>query len=145
MGLPCASRNSTFRTLSPARGGSGASDSRTSMSPAWTAPCLSFFFAQPANIRNAARPSLAMLFMSALRGLLDTQVAPDRALQLRESPLVHRKVSCEIQLVHAQLSRAVDHHGEVCAPGAVARLGTLHGLSGDGDELVMEVDLSLFR
>src|SRR5258708_21851987 len=125
MGLPCAARSSTFRTLAQARGGSGSSGSRTSMSPTWSAPSWSFFFAQAANIRTAARPSLAMLFMSALRGLLDAQVAADRALQLRESSLVHREVSCEIQLVHAQLARAVDHHGEVCAPGAVARLGTL--------------------
>src|SRR5260221_1882769 len=142
-GLPCASCSSMFRTLSPACGGSGSSDRRTSMSPAWSASEASFFFVQAANSRSAVSPSLAMLFMSALRGLLDTQVCSNCALQLREPLLVHREVSCQIQLLHAQLARAVDHHGEVGAAGSVARLGALHRLPCDGDELVVQLDLTL--
>src|SRR5216684_3177326 len=125
MGRPCASIRSMFRTLSPARGGSGSSERRTSMSPAWSASELSFLFAQAASKRSAASPSLAMVFMSALRGQLEAQVRPNCALQLREPPLVRGEVHREIQLVHAQLARAVDHRGEVRAPRAVARLGAL--------------------
>src|SRR3954471_17529580 len=118
MGLPAVSCSSRFKALSPARGGSGSIDSRTSMSPAWTASESSFFLAQETRT-SAARPRLAMFFMSALRGVLDAQVGPDRALQVGEALLVHGEMGREIELVHAQLARAVDHHGEVGAAGSV--------------------------
>src|ERR1700694_1290121 len=145
MGWPCASCSSTSRTLSPARGGSGSSESRTRKSPAWSAPAPSFFFEQAANRRIDARPSLAMFFMSAFRRLLEAQICANRTLELREPPLIRREVSCEIELVHPQLARAVDHHGEVGAAGPITRLRALHRLPRDGDELVVQRDLTLLR
>src|SRR5689334_18451791 len=141
-GLPCASRSSTCRTFSPARGGSGSSDRCTSMSPAWSASASSFLWAQPA---SSTRTRLAMLFMSTLRGLLGAEIDSDRPLQLGEALLVHGEMGRQLQLVHAQLAGAVDHHGEVGAAGAVARLRALHRLARDGDELVVQLDLPLLR
>src|SRR5437764_1345560 len=104
--------------LSPARGGSGSSWSSTSMSPACSAAA-----------------TLMVLFMACLRCLRESKVRAGRPLQLGKALLVHRQVSGEIQLMHAQLSRAIEHHGEVHAPRRIARLGALDRLPGDGNQL----------
>src|SRR5437763_12297361 len=101
------------------------------MSPAWSAPKRSCFFAQPARRSSAAKISM-MLFMACLRCLLESKVRAGCALQLGDALLVHREMSGEIELVHAQLARAVEHHGEVHPAGRVARLRALDRLPRDG-------------
>src|SRR5438034_9015371 len=122
MGLPCTSISSRRSTLSPARGGSGSSWSCASMSPACSALERSLFFAQAPSTSSAAA-ILMMLFMACLRCLRKSKVRAHRSLQLGEALLVRRQMCCEVQLVHAQLARAVEDHGEFHASGRVARLG----------------------
>src|SRR4051812_8109610 len=152
-GAPPASRRSRCRTFSPASGGSGSRRSTIEKSPACSAVERSFFLAQAASKSSAqAATARAVLFtalvplvMSALRRLVETQVRAGRGLQLGQALLVHREVTGQLEIVHAQLARAVQHHGELAAARGVAGLGRLHGVAGDGDELVVQVDLPLLR
>src|SRR5712692_8646224 len=122
MGLPCASISSRWSMLSPARGGSGSSWRRISMSPACSASEVSFFFAH-APKRSSAASSLMTLFMTCLRCLSESEIRADRALQLGNTLLVHGLVHRQLQIVHAQLARAVEDHGEVHPSRRVAGLG----------------------
>src|SRR3989442_1089686 len=80
----------------------------TSKSPACSAsPAFAFDFAHAAASKMNVIVQLVMLFMSRLRGLLESQVTADGALQLRQPLLVAGEVHRQFHLVHAQLARAV--------------------------------------
>src|SRR3954468_10616013 len=149
-GTPRASSRSRCRTFSPASGGSGSRRGTITKSPACSAVERSFFLAQEASKSSAQAASarrgfaaLVPLVMSALRRLVEAQVRAGRRLQLGQALLVHREVTGQLEIVHAQLARAVQHHGELAAARGVAGRGRLHGVARDGDELVVQVDLPL--
>jgi len=79
--------------------------------------------------------------MTGLRRSCQSEIAADGALQLGQPLLVGGEVHRLVHLVHAQLARAVEHHREIGSARRIARLAALHRLAGDGDELVVKVDL----
>src|SRR5256885_11401717 len=127
--------------LSPARGVSGSSFTSTSRSPAWSASEGAFDLLHATKSATVATMQLMLFFMTALCCLRKPDVCTYGALQFRKPLLVSGEMHREVHLVHAQLARTVEHHGEIGSPRRVARFPALQGLTGDGNELVVQVDV----